>query len=80
MSARHGVALARAHEERVFPGLQVFLRQRDFVHPDPDVLGAEWNFLLLLHAGLAARNAAEGTDLELPMIAFLVELDQHVVR
>ena len=43
------------------------------------MLGVEWNFLILLHAGLAARNAAEGTDLEFPMIAFLVELDQHVV-
>jgi hypothetical protein len=62
----------------VFAGLEVFV-EGDFVHSDADVFGAAGNFLVFFHAGFAAADAAERTDLKFAAVAFLLEFDQRVV-
>src|SRR5579864_8345186 len=70
--ARHHGGLAHAHEESVLARSEVLI-EVNLEGSDAHVLGLDGNFLVTLHARLAAADPAERSHLEFAPVAFLIE-------
>jgi hypothetical protein len=79
IAARHVGVSAGAEEEGVFAGLEIGI-QCDFVNADACVLRSKRNLLFFFDSGFAAGYAAKTSDLKFPVIAFLLQGEQNVVR
>src|SRR5215472_10978193 len=76
--ARHCFGHAGAHKESVFARFEVLV-ERDLVGSDRYVYSFIGDFFVALNTRFPAADAAEGTDLELALVALPIQPDENIV-